>query len=247
MWWKLYFWFVVILLTSALIGVLLPNESIKFTLLDWVLLFLSIPSLVGLFAFAYKKQMLNQKAWGYVFWLTISIDAVSLFLYSIQQSDFIPALLKPGTGSSLIESIINFLFELPVLFALYQLAFNSDWNVISEGSKKLVSLINPQKMVWWQIGAISLLVNGFFNVAGPAFNPNTVWAINVGIAIGGILNLILGILIWFRVNIALCLAAFFYIYAATVNLITLRFGYFFIDAIVLSLLFVLILKTRIKT
>src|SRR3989344_1856396 len=161
MWWKAYFWIVAILIILGLFApVLFPGETQKFTLIDWVGIILSVPSLAGLFAFVYKKEFLNRRQWKLVFWVTIVIDAFYLFYSSLPVKDIVPEFLRVSTTSG-IESVLGLAFELPILYALYQLAYNPHWNLRQEDKKAVFSMVSLEKTGWWKIASIALVFYGF--------------------------------------------------------------------------------------
>src|SRR3990167_5826792 len=175
--WKAYFWIITILIMLGLFGPVLPGEALKFTLIDWVGIILSVPSLVGLFAFVYKKEFLNRQQWKLVFWVTIVVDAFYLFYSSLPVKDIVPEFLRVSTTSGIesvlglaIESVLGLAFELSILYALYQLAYNPHWNLRQEDKKTVFSMVSLEKTGWWKIASIALVFYGFLYLVALAGN-----------------------------------------------------------------------------
>ena len=200
MWWKAYFWIITILIMLGLFGPVLPGEALKFTLIDWVGIILSVPSLVGLFAFVYKKEFLNRQQWKLVFWVTIVVDAFYLFYSSLPVKDIVPEFLRVSTISG-IESVLSLAFELPILYALYQLVYNPQWNLRQEDRKTVFSMVSLEKTGWWKIASIALVFYGFLYLVALAGNLETgVSSTNddkIVLAIIGRLQIIVVILVWY--------------------------------------------------
>ncbi|GEM_PF-6545026 len=247
MWWKAYFWIGAILTILGLFApVLFPGEAQKFTLIDWMGIILSVPSLAGLFAFVYKKDFLNRQQWKLVYWVTIVVDAFYLFYSSLLVKDIVPEFLRVGTTFG-IESIFSLAFELPILYALYQLAYNPQWNLRQDKNIALV-MVSLEKTGWWKIASIALVVYGFLNLIVLTRNLEIVASstneVKIGVAIMGLLQIIVGILVWYRINIALFLATAFFTFRAIALLGGGLYGEFFLNTLVLVSLFILILKSQ---
>ena len=248
MWWKAYFWIVAILIILGLFApVLFPGEAQKFTLIDWVGIILSVPSLAGLFAFVYKKEFLNRQQWKLVFWVTIVVDAFYLFYSSLPVKDIVPEFLRVSTTSG-IESVLSLAFELPILYALYQLVYNPQWNLRQEDRKTVFIMVSLERTGWWKIASIALVVYGFLYLIVLAGNLETVVSSTnddkIAVAIIGLLQIIVGILVWYRINLALFLATAFFTFRAIALLGGGLYGEFFFNTLVLVSLFVLILKSQ---
>lgn len=249
MWWKLYFWILAILL---IIGLFAGELTASYNTFDWIGLILSVPSLVGLFAFVYKKPISSTQVWKIVFWLTIVFDAYYLFYSSTPVKDIVPVFLRPGaTASNAIESLIGVVLELPILYALYQLAHNPQWHLKKEdGQKREFSMVSAEKTFWWQVCSILLVIYGFLYLIGLAANSETFANSpaegKIAAAVIGLLQIIIGVLLWFRVNLALLLAVLYFAFRAVCLLVAGLYGEFIFNTIVLVSLFVLILKTQTK-
>ncbi len=248
MWWKIYFWIITILI---LIGVFSGELTVSYNAFDWVGIVLSIPSLVGLFAFVYKKPISTGQLWKVIFWLTIVLDAYYLFYASTPVKDIIPIFLRPSaTSSNAIEALIGVVLELPILYALYQLAHNPQWHLKKEDSQKReISMVSLEKTFWWQAGSILLVLYGFIYLLGLAANTetfaNSPTEGKIAAAVIGLVQIIIGVLLWFRVNLALWLATICFTFRAVALLGVGHYGEFLFNTIVLVSLFILVLKSQI--
>lgn len=249
MWWKLYFWIITILIVLSLfVGI----DFSKSTFMDWAGLLVSIPSLVGLFIYAYNKnKFLSVKIWQIVFWLTIFMDSIGLILASTHVKEVLPLFLMPQVTNytNPTEAIIGTILELPVLYVLYQLSFNLAWYSKQEENSKL-NLVNTIKTGWWKLASILLVIYGFLYLLALTDTTNSIASTSseekITTAVIGIFQISIGILLWYRVNLALLLSAVYFIFRAVALLVCGSYGEFIFNTIVLIVLFVLILKTHTK-
>lgn len=246
--WKLYFWIIALLIAFGLFA---GELTASYNAFDWVGLILSIPSLVGLFAFVYKKQISTAQIWKVIFWVSIVLDAYYLFYASTPVKDLVPVFLRPGaTSSNAIEALIGVVLELPILYALYQLAYNLQWYLKKEDSQKReFSMVSPEKTFWWQASSILLVLYGFIYLLGLAANAetfaNSPTEGKIAAAIIGLVQIIIGVLLWFRVNLALLLATIYFTFRAVALLGVGHYGEFLLNTVVFVALFVLILKSQL--
>jgi len=247
--WKLYFWILSVLVAIGLFaGVVLTNSYNAF---DWVGLIISILSLFGLFTFVYKKPIFTAQVWKVIFWISIVLDAYYLFYESTPVKDFVPNFLRPNVSSSnAIETLIGVVLELPILYALYQLTYNQQWHLKKEDTQKReFSMVSKEKTFWWQTSSIMLIIYGFIYLLGLAANAETF--VNSPIegkifaAILGLVQIIIGVLLWFRINLALLLAIIYFTFRTVVLLGVGHYGEFVFNTIVFVSLFVLILKSQL--
>lgn len=252
MWWKIYFWIITILI---LIGVFWGELTVFYNAFDWIAIILGIPSLVGLFAFVYKKPISTGQIWKVIFWLTIVLDAYYLFYASTPVKDIVPIFLRPSvTSSNPIEALIGVVLELPILYALYQLAYNAQWHLKKEDSQKReFSMVSLEKTFWWQASSILLVLYGFMyllvlaaNIETLANSPTATTEEKIPGAVIGIVQIIIGVLLWFRVNLALWLATIYFTFRAVGLLWVGHFDEFLFNTIVLVSLFILALKSQVR-
>ena len=246
MWWKAYLWIVSFVIVLGLFApILLPGEVPNYTLMDWVGMIVSIPSLIGFFAFAYKKKLLNIQFWKFILWITIATDAFYL-AYSSLPKNIIPDLLRVSSTGS--EELIGIIFELPMLYGLYQLAYNQDW--YTRKDKELVfSMISSEKTNWWKASSVAVAVYGILALLVSAVGeimPELTFEGKISLAVIGVLQIIVAILIWYRLNLVLLLTLAFFTFRAICLLGGGKFEEFFFNTIVFIILFVTALKTQTK-
>ena len=124
MFWKIYFWVFCVILAIGYIAIKL------FDAIYIVDLIISLPSLVGLFLYAYKKRWLDVRFWRVY---------VPIYLFWDIYMNFV--ILPKVEGKSLVglESILVFVFLFPIWIALCLYAFkflneNPDLKVKSSAS-----------------------------------------------------------------------------------------------------------------
>ena len=107
MFWKIYFWLIVIL---TAIGVLITRFSHPVYIVDFIMI---SPTLTGFFLYAYKKKWLDVRFWKAFFPICFFWDIYSVLIVS-------PSV--EGSPSTL-ESSFSLIFVLPIWIALYLYAF----------------------------------------------------------------------------------------------------------------------------
>ncbi len=108
--WKIYFWFISFFLFLSYIKIF---SEYGFAALFVTDLIISVPAIVGLFLYAYKKILFTARFWKTYFAIDIMWDFY-LNLY----------LLPHIEGKKLgVEEVGGFLFILPIWIALYMYAF----------------------------------------------------------------------------------------------------------------------------
>lgn len=245
MWWKLYFWIIAILIILAFIASGFDGTLTKYTFADWVSVFISIPSLIGLYVFAYKKQLSTAQFWKVVLWITIILDAYCFAYYSLPTKNFIPEFLRFSTTLSGLESVFVLIFDLPFLYVTYQLAYNARWYQ-REDKKFSISLISQEKTGWWKVSAVIVFIYGLLFLLVQEIIPEMDNEGKIVTAVLGALQLVGGVLIWYRINLALFLSVLFFTIRGILLLSGGKFEEFFINTIVFIILFVTILKVWTK-
>lgn len=107
MFWKIYFWFFIVILV---LGYSTEGIGGIWGIID---LLISIVALAGLFLYAYKKSFLNSAFWKAYLPLFIIWD----FTYNL--------IIEPSVSGTTFEPIalVGFLFLVPIYIALYLYAF----------------------------------------------------------------------------------------------------------------------------
>ena len=122
--WKIYFWIFFIILLAGYTQIFSGTPSVW----DALDLMFSAIAVTGLFAYAYKEQIINPKFWSIWFVVIIVWD----LLYNLILTKYLGVAqqLEPNANISNIAIIVGFLFLIPEYYALYYLAYRSEklWN-----------------------------------------------------------------------------------------------------------------------
>lgn len=116
-WWKIYFFFSVILGMLSMLGLLINPKS---GLIESICVITSLAATVGLFGFVFLKPIYKPK-----FWLLVLIADIvfTITLYFITDID-----MKKNMSDTVyyISNAISWLLSLPVYYALYTYSKPSD-------------------------------------------------------------------------------------------------------------------------
>jgi hypothetical protein len=238
--WKTYFWFITLII--ALFVVFLFTQKLERTGLDWLSDLLLIPSWIGVYAYAYRKVVFNSFFWRGVFWPNVLLSLWGVILSIDQVRIAIPAFLR-FTGIDVDFTIILIwgLFSFPLLYILYQLSYNQNWSVRPKGKKISFNFINPLVTVWWKISAIPFLFFAVIDFSTLSFESSEKDALfNLT---RGVINVILAIFLWKRVNAAFLLTLAYFGFFATIQLIIRNFNNLILLSPFIILLTYLLLKT----
>lgn len=126
MWWKIYFWALLILNGLGLIVLYDGIQTIS--IIDLIIIVDTILITIATGAFVYSKKLLSRSVWKYYFWATLVIGIVGLIVDLVPIGDFIslPTFLLPTyklEDSSVIYTIFGSLFYIPALYATYKLGY----------------------------------------------------------------------------------------------------------------------------
>lgn len=121
MWWKIYFWIIVVL---TVIGVFI--ELPKFTswnFADWEGQVESVILSLSLYAYIYKKNIFSKDIWKYVFVTILVVWAAQTIYYATK----LPALkfLEFSTPITLEIGVISMILATPALVIIYRLGFSA--------------------------------------------------------------------------------------------------------------------------
>ncbi|HQS60035.1 MAG: hypothetical protein B7Y56_15980 [Gallionellales bacterium 35-53-114] len=128
--WKIYFWFLSILLSigyAVLFGVT-PMSALP-NIWDYLDLIFSSISLAGVFAYSYKKRLLSARFWK--FWLVAFLLWDITYNLIISHYLGLAQQLGPEHGvTTFNEMLFAWLFFIPKYVALYLLGYKSTslWN-----------------------------------------------------------------------------------------------------------------------
>ncbi len=125
--WKIYFW-LIIGLHLLVIGVFIFVNNINLVeteinffsaTYDFLILLISIFSMLGFYGYIFKKEFLSKEVWKFTF-LLLLIDSIGNFLYSSIEKDYI-----------IMSAMVIFI---PFFYALYKYAFiNENTEVLVNG------------------------------------------------------------------------------------------------------------------
>lgn len=129
-WWKVYFWFAVVL---SFVGIPWYYSQIETLNLGAGLsLVSSLITVFGLYSFVFRKKLISKKYWVLFFWFELL--HFILFLIPPENLGALKDLLLPkikddnvNIASSLATGFVwvfYIVLELPILYALYQLGYN---------------------------------------------------------------------------------------------------------------------------
>lgn len=125
-WWKIYFWFWVVVAVFSAIEVATASRTFKFA--DWINFLLTYIALLGLYVYIFGKKLFSANIWKAIFWAFIVYDFLFLFYYFVPEmrgSKYMSLLFQSGIKIpvSLAKAgvIVGILTVLPVLYALFKL------------------------------------------------------------------------------------------------------------------------------
>ena len=108
--WKIYFWFILFLLVISYIPIFIKREAVLLHIWDLVV---SVPSLAGLFCFAYKKIWLPASFWKIYFFVIVVWDLVFNLVITP----------KIDAHYTVLDAALGFGIMLPLYIGLYLYAY----------------------------------------------------------------------------------------------------------------------------
>lgn len=121
MWWKVYFGFIVFIVTLGIFGLL---QFAPLAPIDFVNLIAELLLITALFLYVFKKSLFSSKFWRIYFWIfmtLITISLVEIFFLPKGYLENIFPFLKSNLSIENHDTIIGILLYLPAYYALYQL------------------------------------------------------------------------------------------------------------------------------
>jgi len=121
MWWKIYFWIYLIL---SVVGIFALLQHTPLGLVDILGLLLSIVLLLAIYAYAFKKNILQVSYWKILFWIVIFLFVEEMLELFVLPKDFISNLipfLKNNVPLNAGERLFSSLFSLPNVYVIYKL------------------------------------------------------------------------------------------------------------------------------
>lgn len=125
MWWKVYFWINLILTIIGLVSTfgLLSSQSLK--LGDWLILLLSIVTLIALYSYAFNKQTFSSNLWKTYFWVAVILILISIISPYTPLKDVLSSFLSNNfyEPKYAISQIFGIIVQLPAYYVVYQLGY----------------------------------------------------------------------------------------------------------------------------
>ncbi|MEX0616754.1 MAG: hypothetical protein WD231_03020 [Candidatus Woykebacteria bacterium] len=119
MFWKIYAWiYVLVILAGSLL--LVPTIG-SWNLASWEGAIESILLAIGVFVFAYKKELFNRKIWKFIFIIILAIWIGDIVFYTTKLSYL--GFLETSIPASTSEALFSILFSVPALVAIYKMGF----------------------------------------------------------------------------------------------------------------------------
>lgn len=124
MWWKAYFWIMLIL---SVVGIVwLYGELNIWTVADWIEIVSTVIALVGLYAYIYQKTILTAKFWKVFFWLVIlnwTLAIIHAFT-PLKEILILPDWLSSRFTTNGVDMLVGIVLSLPMVYAAYKLGYS---------------------------------------------------------------------------------------------------------------------------
>lgn len=123
MFWKIYAWIYVVI---TAVGSLFLIPTIGFwNFAVWEGVIEGLLLALGVFVFAYKKELFNKKAWKFIFIaiLLFWVAGVVSYVTNVQFLNFLKVnVIEHGIGTVLFAIVVS----IPALIAIYRMGFRKD-------------------------------------------------------------------------------------------------------------------------
>jgi hypothetical protein len=123
MFWKIYAWIYVVITAVGFLFLIPGIGSWNFA--SWEGVAESILLAIGVFVFAYKKQLFNKATWKFIFIAILLVWIVQIISYStnVQFLTFLKVnVIEQGIGTVLLTIIVS----IPALVAIYKIGFGKE-------------------------------------------------------------------------------------------------------------------------
>lgn len=123
MFWKIYAWIYVVITAVGFLFLIPTIGSWNFA--SWGGTIESILLAIGVFVFAYKKQLFNKAAWKFIFIAILLVWVADIIFYAtnVQFLSFLKVnAIEQGVGEVLFSIIVS----IPALVAIYKLGFQKE-------------------------------------------------------------------------------------------------------------------------
>ena len=121
MWWKIYFWIYLIVSVISLFALL---QYAPFGLFEILGLLLSVVLLLAIYAYVFKKNILQTSHWKILFWIVIFLFVEEMLELFVLPKDFVAnfaPFLKSNIPLNAGERLFSWLVSLPGVYAIYKL------------------------------------------------------------------------------------------------------------------------------
>lgn len=167
MWWKIYFWIIVLLQIVTLCDAffLHAHEINIFILLHLVVYYLEI---IGLFSYLFTKRIFTQSFWRYFFWIVVVLESC-IYLYALfPQIPFLSLLhvfflqVSVTYVTRMVGALIDILLlQMPILYGIYRLSEDKFYEVKVK-QKKVIQASSEKKRFQW--GMLQMALWGYASV-----------------------------------------------------------------------------------
>jgi hypothetical protein len=160
MWWKIYFWSIIVL--AILTGI--DSFAKRFDNFNIFFLFhqtVFYVEIAGFYAYLFVKQYFTRRFWFYFFWLNVGLDVLFL-LYALFPHTLLSPYLKTFFVTQPKPDIflaIGELLDIPMLYAIYQLSKNKYYQPKAKKNKN-----KQKKETRFQWGMLQMALWGYSSI-----------------------------------------------------------------------------------
>ncbi len=123
MFWKIYAWIYVVITVVGFLFLIPAISSWNFA--SWEGIIEGILLAIGVFVFAYKKQMFNKAAWKFIF-IAILLVWVADIIFYVANIQFLRFLEVNAFEHGVGEVLFSIIVSIPALVAIYKLSFQKE-------------------------------------------------------------------------------------------------------------------------
>lgn len=121
MFWKIYFWFLLIIFIIGVVSLLSTGTMTLDTFADYEGLIESIALLLAAFGYAFRKKIFPADLWKLLFVVILVIWVFQTLIYSGALTGM--SFLEASGGYTLNEVLITLIISVPAMVAMYRLGF----------------------------------------------------------------------------------------------------------------------------
>lgn len=123
MFWRIYALIYVVMSATALLFLIPAIGSWNFA--TWEGVTESVILSIGVFTFAYKKQLFNQAAWKFIF-IAISLIWILDIIFYVTNIQFLSFLKMNAYEASMGDVLFSIIVSIPALVAIYKIGFRKE-------------------------------------------------------------------------------------------------------------------------